>query len=189
MNFHFKYNMKKCKICNKEFEPYRSTQKVCSFECAIELSNSETQRNFKKKVAFERKKFNYENLTLSDWKKKVQTVFNKFIRLRDINKGCVSCGVSLQNRKFDAGHFYPSTYEGLRFNEFNVHGQCVPCNREKHGNIHEYRKRILTRITQEDLDWLDANRNIKLKLSKNELEDLFIHYTKKVKHEQIKQNN
>ncbi len=95
----------------------------------------------------------------------------------------------LHNRKFDAGHFYPSTYEGLRFNELNVHGQCVPCNREKHGNLHEYRKRILMRISQEDLEWLDANRNLKLKLSKEELEDLFIHYTNKVKNEQLKQND
>ena len=87
----------------------------------------------------------------------------------------------MQNRKFDAGHFYATTYEGIRFHEDNVHGQCVPCNRNKHGNIHEYRKRITERITQNQLDWLDQNRYLKLKLSKTELKQLEIIYKQKIK--------
>ena len=163
------------------FTPYKSTQKVCSTKCAIEYANAEAKKQAKKKARAERKEFYEKSMTLSDWKKKVQTVFNKYIRLRDINKGCISCGIPLQNRKFDAGHFYATTYEGLRFNENNVHGQCVPCNRNLHGNIHEYRKRITNRISQEDLEWLDDNRNIKLKLNKVELEELYNHYKQKVK--------
>ena len=177
---------KKCKTCGVMFTPYKSTQKVCSTKCAIEYANTEAKKQAKKKARAERKEFYQKSMTLSDWKKKVQTVFNKYIRLRDINRGCVSCDTPLQNRKFDAGHFYATTYEGLRFNELNVHGQCVPCNRNMHGNIHEYRKRITNRISQEELQWLDDNRHIKLKLNKVELEELFNHYKQKVKdHERI----
>tara|TARA_R110001632_G_scaffold76073_1_gene172706 strand:- start:8752 stop:9312 length:561 start_codon:yes stop_codon:yes gene_type:complete len=172
---------KKCKFCNELFLPYNTTQKVCNYTCAIQYNNSKIKNEAKKKARAEKRKFYAENMTLTDWKKKVQTVFNKFIRLRDLEKGCISCGTPLQNRKFDAGHFYATTYEGIRFHEDNVHGQCVPCNRNKHGNIHEYRKRITERITQNQLDWLDQNRYLKLKLSKTELKQLEIIYKQKIK--------
>lgn len=172
---------KKCKCCGVLFTPFKTTQKVCSTKCAIQYSNEQMRKQAKKVARAERKKYYEDNMTLSDWKKKVQTVFNKYIRLRDINKGCVSCGTPLQNRKFDAGHYYATTYEGIRFHEDNVHGQCVPCNRNKHGNIHEYRKRITNRISEEELKWLDDNRYKKLKLSKSELEELYKIYKKKVK--------
>tara|TARA_R100000951_G_scaffold116523_1_gene128775 strand:- start:3064 stop:3615 length:552 start_codon:yes stop_codon:yes gene_type:complete len=172
---------KKCKTCGVLFTPFKTTQKVCSTKCAILYSNEQMKKQAQKIARAERKEYYAKNMTLSDWKKKVQTVFNKYIRLRDVNKGCVSCGTPLQNRKFDAGHYYPTTYEGIRFHEDNVHGQCVPCNREKHGNIHEYRKRITNRISNEELQWLDDNRYIKLKLSKSELEELYNKYKQKVK--------
>ena len=172
---------KKCKCCNVFFTPYKTTQKVCSTKCAIEYANNKIKSEAKKRARAERKEYYENNMTLSDWKKKVQTVFNKFIRLRDMQKGCISCGTPLQLRKFDAGHYYPTTYQGIRFNENNVHGQCVRCNRNMHGNIHEYRKRITERISQEELDWLDENRYIELKLNKIELEELYNKYKKKIK--------
>lgn len=178
---HFNIKQKKCKYCKTEFTPFKTTQTVCSPKCAIDFTNAKIKKEAVKVARANKKKFYEENMTLSDWKKKVQSIFNKYIRLRDINKGCVSCGVSLVKRKFDAGHFYPTTYEGLRFNELNVHGQCVPCNRNKHGNIHEYRKRITNRISKEELEWLDENRHKALKLTKYELESLYEEYKLKVK--------
>jgi hypothetical protein len=172
---------KKCRTCGVMFTPYKSTQIVCSTKCAIEYSNQKIKKEAKKKARAERKQYYKDNMTLSDMKKKVQTVFNKYIRLRDMHKGCISCGTPLQNRKFDAGHFYATTYQGLRFNEDNVHGQCVPCNRNLHGNIHEYRKRITDRISEEELQWLDDNRYCKLKLTKHELEELYNEYKQKIK--------
>lgn len=172
---------KKCKCCGSLFKPFKTTQKVCSTKCAISYSNAEIKKQSKRIARAERKKYYTDNMTLSDWKKKAQAVFNKYIRLRDIEKGCISCGTPLQNRKFDAGHYYPTTYQGIRFHENNVHGQCVPCNRNKHGNLHEYRKRITERISQEQLNWLDDNRYIKLKLSKSELEELYNEYKQKIK--------
>ena len=78
--------------------------------------------------------------------------FNKFIRERDQDKGCVSCGA----RVSQAGHFYSAGgYPALRFNENNVHGQCVRCNMYLSGNLNEYRKRITQRIDLSDLNELD----------------------------------
>ena len=78
--------------------------------------------------------------------------FNKFIRERDKDEGCISCGSPIQH----AGHFYSGGhYSSLKFDTDNVHGQCLRCNNFLHGNLNEYRRNILNRITQEDLDRID----------------------------------
>jgi hypothetical protein len=181
-----KLKPKKCRYCKLEFMPYKSTQVVCGIQCSIKYINAKTKEKALKD-ARKRKKEGLELLmTNSQWKQKFQVVFNKYIRIRDKYKGCVSCETSLINRKFDAGHYYPTTYEGIRFDERNVHGQCVPCNRDKHSNTHEYRKRITNRITPEDLKWLDENRHRKLKLSTPEIKELIEEYKKKIKHHENK---
>ena len=56
--------------------------------------------------------------------KQLQPIFNKYIRLRDEKKPCISCGE--YSDKKDAGHFWAvSGYSGLRFDEDNVHGECA----------------------------------------------------------------
>lgn len=162
--------------------PHTSLQVVCGVKCSIEYSNAKIKEKALK-TARKDKKEGLENLmNHSQWKQKLQTYFNTFIRLRDIKKGCVSCETNLENRiKFDAGHYYPTTYEGIRFDERNVHGQCVSCNRDKHSNTHEYRKRIINRISPEDLKWLDENRHRKLDLITPEIKDLIEIYKQKIK--------
>ncbi len=64
-----------------------------------------------------------------------QVVFNKYIRLRDKDKPCVSCDKPLGS-KYDAGHYFSSGgHKAVTFDENNVHGQCVTCNQHKHGNL------------------------------------------------------
>ena len=51
--------------------------------------------------------------TLPQLKQRLQQVFNKFIRLRDYGKPCISCG---RKRLLQAGHFYSvKGYDGLRY--------------------------------------------------------------------------
>jgi|TARA_R110000744_G_scaffold97622_2_gene188629 hypothetical protein len=160
---------------------------VCGVKCSIEYSNTKKQEKAVKKARIEKKLGHEALMTHSDWKKKLQTIFNTFIRLRDINKGCVSCQTPLTNRKFDAGHYYPTTYEAIRFSELNVHGQCVTCNQYKHANLHEYKKNITNRISLEDLQWLEDNRHSKLKMTIPEIKDQISIYKDKVK--EIKKTN
>ena len=176
-----KRKKKKCKICKTEFYPHTSLQVVCSVKCSIEYTNTKIKQDAVKKARKRRKEGLEELMTKSDWKKKLQATFNTYIRLRDINKGCVSCETSLLNRKYDAGHFYPTTYEGLRFDERNVHGQCVPCNRNLHGNLHEYKKRITNRISKEDLKWLDNNRHKRLDMNITDIKEMLVFYKNKIK--------
>ena len=70
-----------------------------------------------------------ENKSLESLKKTVVNLCHKYIRLRDVGKPCVSCKVPYKS-DFDAGHCYPAgKYSNLKFNEYNIHGQCIQCNR------------------------------------------------------------
>lgn len=109
--------------------------------------------------------------------KKAQIVFNAWIRKRDKDKGCISCG---STNTAHASHFYAAgSYTGLRFNEDNVHLACVKCNTYLAGNIHEYRKRLLIKIGEDRLNKLDfaATINRYKKYSRFELEWIIKEYS------------
>lgn len=180
---------KKCAICEQSFYPAKTTQRVCSMKCSIEFANQKAKEKAIKQARKEKKEWKENTMTASQWKQKFQTIFNKYIRKRDELHGCVSCGCDLSKRKFDAGHFYATTYEGLRFNELNVHGQCVKCNRHEHGNLHEYRKGILNRITPDQLKWLDEHRHDELRLTIPEIKKLIDEYKQKIKEHEHRRNN
>jgi uncharacterized protein with PIN domain len=119
--------------------------------------------------------------SISSWRRDLQQVFNQFIRMRDQHKGCISCGKPL-NTKFDAGHFYSvGSYPNLRFTETNCFGQCVECNQHKHGNLLEYRERILERISQEELEELVAKKDLPLRLTLPEIKEKIQYYKNKIK--------
>jgi hypothetical protein len=95
------------------------------------------------------------NKNASDYRNELQVIFNTWIRLRDSDEPCISCGVPLWG-KFDAGHFHSvGDYPNLRYHVDNVFGQCVECNRHKRGNIHEYRINLIKRIGIERVEALN----------------------------------
>jgi len=78
--------MKTCKICLNQFEPVRALMVTCSYSCALAYSRGKIAKVVKaeNKVKKERMKTKSEHL------KELQTIFNKYIRLRDKGKPCVS---------------------------------------------------------------------------------------------------
>ena len=165
---------KKCKECGGNFTPFKTTQVVCGAKCATKLAEA--------KVWKERKKVMIENTrTRTEWLALLQIIFNKYIRLRDANKPCISCDRPLTS-KFDAGHFFSvGRYPNLRFCEDNVHGQCVHCNQHLHGNHLEYNERIQHRISAFNYVVLMNKRNDDLKLTLNEIKELIKVYKLKIK--------
>lgn len=176
-----KLNKRKCKNCNKVFQKTKPLQFVCSVRCSIEYSKKQKEKKenqeWKKRKAETKEKLK----TKKDYEKELQVVFNKYIRLRDQNKPCISCGTPLKG-KFDAGHFYPAgSYKNLRFNEDNVHAQCVHCNQHKHGALNEYALKLPERIGQERFDKLNKDRLIERHYSIPELIELKVIYKDKIK--------
>ena len=143
--------MTQCQICTAEFEKRRMGQKTCSPIC---------ERERKRQVQL--RKDRRERLkTRSDWLREAQAVFNRYIRERDCDLPCVSCG-RFHPGSYDAGH-YRSTGAAphLRFDEDNCHKQCVPCNQHKSGNSVEYRIRLIERIGTERVESLERNNEVR----------------------------
>jgi hypothetical protein len=164
--------------CKKEFLKERPLQSTCSISCAINHSK-DLQLKKSKKETIEKKK---ALLTHKDYLGLLQKVFNTWVRMRDKDKPCVSCGVDMKNRKGDASHFYSvGSTPSLRFNELNVHLACVPCNQYNHGNLHEYAERLPLRIGKEAFESLKDERFSTLKLSIDEIKEKIKEYKLKIK--------
>lgn len=68
----------------------------------------------------------------------------------------------------------------MRFNELNAHKQCKHCNRDKSGNIVEYRINLSNRIGKHLLHWLEGPHEAK-KYTISELKELKAIFKKKRK--------
>ena len=72
--------------------------------------------------------------TVSKLKKKLDTIFSKYVRLSNADKNgyvkCYTCGVKKYWEKdgMQAGHFMSRKHTATRFNEQNVKPQCYSCN-------------------------------------------------------------
>jgi len=176
----------KCKYHKVNFIPKYPFQKFClsDDECIKafnEFVKAEKKKQRVKQWQKEKKVIKESLLTKSDCLNIAQKVFNTYIRLRDKGKNCISCDKPLQN-KYDAGHFFSvGAYPNLRFNENNVHGQCVHCNRDKHGNVKEYDLRLKKVLSIEDYQNLLKQRQEPLKLSIDEVKELIKYYREKIK--------
>jgi len=170
--------MKKCKNCKAEFTPIRFNQKFCLEEPCIKVwVNSQKEKEWKT-----RKKEIKENLqTIQELTKLAQTYFNSYIRNRDRNKGCISCGTQL-GQKFDASHYYSAGgHFNVRFDEDNVHASCVYCNQFLHGNLLNYQIGIERRIGAEKLIELQGKAHETRKYTRDELKEIIETYKQKNK--------
>jgi hypothetical protein len=174
--------MKKCKYCKEKFEPISFLQKNC-FEpnCVTDWINETKQKQWTKKKA----KLKAELMTVQDYIKIAQQVFNKYIRLRDQGQNCISCNKPAL--KENAGHFYnANNHWNVRFNEDNVHLQCEYCNTYLHGNLIQYRESLINKIGSNNYDILTAESDKTRKFSIDELKEIISVYKAKVK---ILENN
>lgn len=146
--------------CKATFIKQKPGQKVCSVACAIAFSRIE--RGKKAKTA-ERKEYRAKKEAMKsrrEWLNEAQQAFNAYIRERDKDLPCISCGRFHQGQ-YHAGHFYSvGARANLRFTEDNVHKQCQPCNTEKSGNALEYRVRLIQRIGQARVEALENDTSV-----------------------------
>ncbi len=74
--------------------------------------------------------------------KKLDAVFSKYIRLRDADQEgycrCATCGEKHHWTKIQAGHFISRKHYATRWDERNVHAQCVACNVFRYGEQYKY---------------------------------------------------
>jgi hypothetical protein len=116
---------------------------------------------------------NYQELKI-----KLDRLFASYIRMRDKNKPCISCGKYIE---LECGHFYPRTNLALRWDENNCAGQCIECNRYKNGNRSAFGRGIAIRYGESVVEALDIRSQSRIKLKSYELMEKIDYYQNKLK--------
>lgn len=173
--------MPRCKECRDKFEPKYFNQKYCMEKDECIKSHVEYAKKQKQKAWNKEKKVRKEKLmTRTDHLNLLQKVFNAYIRERDKELPCISCGT--YNGKMSAGHYMSvgSTPE-LRFNEINTRKQCFRCNSELSGNLIQYRINLVELIGEDKVKFLERKDHPPLKLTEIEIKEKIKYYRKKTK--------
>lgn len=170
---------KKCKNCKQLFTPIRSTlEKYCKeSECVRVWVAEEKEKQWKKT------KQDFNESDIKYWIKKAKEACHAYIRLRDKDKGCISCGKPLVNGNTDAGHLWSSHSSSyIRYHEFNINGQCSrPCNKDLSGDPNNYRINFVKRYSKELLEELDSIAHLEKRYTIEDLKEITEIYKAKIK--------
>lgn len=177
---------KRCPVCRVMFTKTRDSQAVCGdIECAITYGKSEKgQASAKKALADVGRrdiKVRKEKLkSRADHLKDTQQAFNAWVRARDADLPCISCGRH-HDGQYHAGHYRTvGANPELRYEPLNAWKQCAPCNNHLSGNLINYRSSLLQRIGEEKVTWLEGPHEAK-KYTVQELKAMTADYRAKTK--------
>lgn len=175
--------IKKCKTCKAPANIKIQMNHFCDFNCAI-IHAKKLQDKAKAEKAKRERQIHRERKeavkTRSEWLRQAQTVFNQYIRLRDKDLPCISCG-RFHEGQYHAGHYLTvGARPELRFNENNLAKQCSACNLHLSGNLINYRINLIKRIGLEEVEKLEGPHE-PLKLTIEQIKDLIAEYKAKVK--------
>jgi hypothetical protein len=148
----------RCKHCKTKFVPKKFLQKYCleTDECITSFLSHAKEVKAKQQRAKDKK--TREGLkTLTELESEAKREFQKWVRLRDKEKPCASCGTN-NAKEWHGSHLYSANlYSGLIFDERNVHKCCDYCNVYLHGNLLNFRKGLIERYGKEFVEQLEAD--------------------------------
>lgn len=129
----------------------------------------------------------------SKWKKKLDSVFSLFIRLRDTDKNgfgrCISSGRLIyyiidENGEIksncDNGHFENRAIMSLRFSELNCNAQSRFDNQFREGEKDNYEKGIIKKYGEEGLKEIKKTKMTSKKYTTIDFIALYAHYEQQV---------
>ena len=116
-----------------------------------------------------------------NFKVKLDKVFSLYIRYRDCMPNgyfrCISCGQIKPFEQADNGHYINRQHMSTRFSEMNCNAQCRKCNRFDEGNIQGYRKGLISKYGERNVDLLELKKNTTRRYSDFEYKELIKYYT------------
>lgn len=177
--------LSKCKVCRQPYAKRSMTHKACGPDCALILVERDKERNRKREEARVRKECREQKIALKPlqyWLKRAQLAVNNYVRTRDekAGYGCITCG-SFDASEYHAGHWISvGASSATRFDEQNIHRQCIQCNVFGGGKAQDYEARLPSRIGQAEVDRLKhAARSYKW--TREECQEIEVKYKTKLK--------
>ena len=155
---------RKCKNCLQPFTPARSTQTACGIDCAMALAHSHRAKvaECDRLDGVRKDRARKERLkSKREWAKEAQAAVNAWVRQRDADRPCISCG------RFHAGQWHAGHYLStgarpeLRFEPLNIWKQCAPCNVHLSGNAVLFRQALVREIGIEKVEWLEGHHPVR----------------------------
>jgi Bacteriophage Lambda NinG protein. len=158
---------KKCKnpACDVSFPPQRLGQAVCSPKCGLAIKDVNADKARKGLADVGRKELRAAKERVKpkgQYMREAQAVINRYVRLRDTHLGCVSCDKPASwGGQWHCSHFRSvGAAAHLRFNLWNMNKSCSACNNFLSGNISGYRPKLIEKIGQDKVDWLERNQDV-----------------------------
>ncbi|SDJ39098.1 recombination protein NinG [Pseudomonas abietaniphila] len=151
--------------CATKFVPAKLGQKVCGWACGLAIAPANQEKARKALAQIERKEVRARKEKLksrAEYAKEAQAVINRYVRLRDAHLGCISCDKPASwGGQWHCSHFRSvGAAPHIRFNLWNMHRACSICNNHLSGNIAGYRPRLIEKIGQTKVDWLESNHSV-----------------------------
>jgi DNA-directed RNA polymerase subunit N (RpoN/RPB10) len=179
---------KKCVCgCGDSFIPRRSTDKWLNSDHYKHwlLNTPQGQREIERKALRAKKQVQKDERvkdnvireklkTLGQYESDAKKEIQKWVRKRDSNLPCISCG-TFTSDLWDGGHFKKAEiYSGVIFDEMNIHRQCRKCNRFLGGNELNFREGLIARYGEDYVLNIEkkALETRNYKFNKEELKEL-----------------
>ena len=138
----------KCRNCKQTLtNPQRRPFEVwCSPDCAIAIWRAKEAKNEAQELRRRREAIKPR----SKWMKEALAAFCEWVRKRDEELPCISCGRHHEGQ-LHGGHYRDTFhYAALAFDLDNCHSQCAQCNAPppmgRGGNLINYRRGLVGRI-------------------------------------------
>lgn len=120
-------------------------------------------------------------ITIPKLTAKAQKVFNAYIRKRDSQDGyftCISCGQTKTTDLMDAGHYVPvKGSSALRFDEYNVNGECKSCNGFDQFHLIGYRRNLIDKVGERKVMELEMQHRLIKRWTRTELNEIIERYS------------
>lgn len=118
-----------------------------------------------------------KDYTTGKVKKKLDTVFSKYIRAK-FPKICYTC--KKPSDKLQCGHFVSRQYLATRWEEDNCRPQCWGCNGYGRGQLLDFEENLRKELGQKRVEELKASRHKTLKLDRSWYEERIKYYEEKL---------
>jgi len=108
----------------------------------------------------------------------------KVIAEKEGKLSCYTCDAPLKNHTSNCqlGHYLSrGGYPGLTFHKNNSRLQCFRCNIHLRGNTVEFRVRLIDELGEEEVEALESNRHVPLKLSRTDYIEMIAEFRKQIK--------
>ena len=123
--------------------------------------------------------------TISKLKKKLDSLFSQYIRLRNADHlgrvKCFTCGVEKHWKEQQAGHFQSRSHHSTRWDEVNVQVQCIKCNMFRQGEQYKFGMYLDQKYGEGTAEELEIRSKTIVKLNRTDYEEAIERYKQKIK--------